>query len=139
MTPTAALSLTERDAGEPAVRATIDRMRYRAQHYGLTLSLATSGGATVEYSLRDDAGGAFSIDSATGVVELASGVDFEAGPVRTIIVQAATGQGAGRRTWARAFQVEVLDSPAPTFDITFPFSHARFSDAAALVALPRDV
>src|SRR5690242_7057154 len=101
---------------------------------GLTLSLAPSGNATVEYSLRDNAGGAFSIDSVSGIVRVASGVDFEAGPTRTIIVQAAVGQGASRRTWARPFPIEVLDSPAPTFEITFPFAHARFSDGAISVS-----
>ena len=40
MTASADLSLTERDAGGTGVRAAIDRLRYRAQHYGLTLSLA---------------------------------------------------------------------------------------------------
>lgn len=40
MPATAALSLTEHDAEAPGVRAAIDRIRYRAQHYGLTLSMA---------------------------------------------------------------------------------------------------
>ncbi|HEX6398373.1 MAG TPA: hypothetical protein VFZ95_13185 [Steroidobacteraceae bacterium] len=101
---------------------------------GLTLSLASAGNATVEYSLRDNAGGAFAIDPASGIIRVASGVDFEAAPLRTIIVQAAVGQGSARRTWARPFQVEVLDSPAPTFDVTFPFAHARFSDVAISVS-----
>jgi DNA-binding beta-propeller fold protein YncE len=101
---------------------------------GLALALASSGTATVEYSLRDNAGGAFSIDPSSGIVRVASGVDFEAGPTRTIIVQAAVGQGTNRRTWARPFAIEVLDSPAPTFQITFPFAHARFSDAAISVS-----
>lgn len=101
---------------------------------GLTMSLAATGNAIVEYSLRDNAGGTFAIDSTTGIVRLASAVDFEAAPLRTLIVQAAVGQGSSRRTWARPFQVEVQDSPAPTFEVTFPFAHARFSDAAISVS-----
>jgi DNA-binding beta-propeller fold protein YncE len=100
---------------------------------GLTLSVA-SGGDIPRFSLRDNAGGAFAIDSVTGVVSLAAGVDFEAAATRSITVQAEVGQSPKRRQYTRAFQVSILDSPAPSLQLTFPFAHARFGDTALSVS-----
>src|SRR5690348_8566699 len=100
---------------------------------GLKFSLA-SGSDVPSFSLRDNAGGAFAIDSVTGVVTLAAGVDFEASPLRSITVQADTGQSPKRRQYVRTFQVSILDSPAPSLQLTFPFAHARFGDTAISVS-----
>jgi len=99
---------------------------------GLILSITPA--AEVRYSLTNDAGGAFTIDASAGVVRLAGSVDFEASPVRTIVAKAEVGSGSGLRTASRQFQIAVLDSPAPTIDITFPLAHARYSDGTIAVS-----
>jgi ubiquinone/menaquinone biosynthesis C-methylase UbiE len=43
MTATAEVSVSNRDSAAAGLRASFDRLRYRAQHYGLTLSLAIPG------------------------------------------------------------------------------------------------
>jgi ubiquinone/menaquinone biosynthesis C-methylase UbiE len=43
MTATASLSIGDRDGTAGGLRASLDRLRYRAQHYGLTLSLGVPG------------------------------------------------------------------------------------------------
>jgi hypothetical protein len=43
MTATASLSIGDRDGMAGGLRASLDRLRYRAQHYGLTLSLGVPG------------------------------------------------------------------------------------------------
>ena len=101
---------------------------------GLTLSLAPSGGGAGNFSLRDSAGGAFAIDATTGVVTLAAGVDFETSPTRSITVQVDVGQPPNRRQYVRAYAISILDSPAPSLQLTFPMAHARFGDAFISVA-----
>ena len=59
---------------------------------GLKLSLASTGSDVPRFSLRDDAGGAFTIDSVTGVVSLAAAVDFESSPVRSITARSEGGE-----------------------------------------------
>ncbi len=56
---------------------------------GIT-ALASDGDATtssITYSLDNDAGGQFAIDSATGVVRVAGAIDREAGATRSITVR----------------------------------------------------
>jgi DNA-binding beta-propeller fold protein YncE len=101
---------------------------------GVSLSLPSAAGTSVRFSLLDNAGGAFAIDAASGVVTLASGVDFEASPVRTFRAQLEVRQPPHRRLYIREYQISILDSPAPALELAFPFSHARYGDAAISVS-----
>ena len=60
-------------------------------------------------------------------------MDFEASPIRTLVAEASVGQDPNRTVYVRAFQIAILDSPAPSLELTFPFSHARFGDGAISV------
>jgi DNA-binding beta-propeller fold protein YncE len=101
---------------------------------GLTLALPTAGSGSITFSLLDSAGGTFTIDPVTGVVRLAAAVDFESSPLRTIIAQLDVGLAPDRRLYQRQFQISILDSPAPALELTFPYPHARFADAAISVS-----
>jgi len=59
---------------------------------GITASASFDGGSTVTYSLSDDAGGRFSINSSTGVVKVAtSNFDYETNSSHNITIVATDG------------------------------------------------
>ncbi|HEY1068332.1 MAG TPA: cadherin domain-containing protein, partial [Pirellulales bacterium] len=70
---------------------------------GITAS-SSDGAGTVSYSMADDAGGRFAIDSATGVVSVAGAIDYEsaAGHLYSITVVATTGSGAASQSFSIA-------------------------------------
>ncbi|WP_108326791.1 cadherin domain-containing protein [Limnohabitans sp. MMS-10A-192] len=62
----------------------------------ITASDLDEGGQTITYSLTNDAGGKFAIDSQTGVVTVAGALNYEAeeGPSYTITVEALSADGS---------------------------------------------
>jgi hypothetical protein len=73
---------------------------------GITaLSTDDDVSATVEYSLTDDAGGLFAIDSASGVITVAGALDFETATSHDVVVQASDGTNTASET----FSIGVLD------------------------------
>ena len=91
---------------------------------GIT-ALASDGDATtsgITYSLDNDAGGQFAIDSTTGVVRVAGAIDREAGATRSITVRATSDDGS---TVTQSYTITIRD--LDEFDIT-PISD---SDVAA--------
>ena len=100
---------------------------------GITITapdLASRGGVT--FTLANDANGAFKIDSVTGVISLAASVDYERTPRLGITAHA---QSADNHYFAeQAFAIEVIDSPAPSIQIDFPFAHAPYAYATAAVS-----
>ena len=85
---------------------------------GITaLATDADAGAAVTYSLTDDAGGRFAINSSTGVVTLASALDFETAASHTITVRAASSDGSAATT--ANFSIAVTDVVEPqTFTLT---------------------
>jgi VCBS repeat-containing protein len=87
---------------------------------GITALATDPGGTTIVYTLTDNAGGRFQIDSSTGVVSVGANgnlIDFETQPVGgySITVQASDGQG-GIST--QSFAVAVTNAnPSPPADI----------------------
>ena len=79
---------------------------------GITASASDADGTnnTITYSLTDNAGGRFVIDSATGVVSVATsgspGFDYESATSHDIIVQAASADGS---TSSETFTIAVND------------------------------
>ncbi len=76
---------------------------------------------TVTYTLSDDANGMFAIDASTGVVTLASSLNFADAATHTIEVTATS---ADTSTNFSAFTVTVLDSAAPSIALGFPTANA---------------
>jgi hypothetical protein len=74
---------------------------------GLT-GLATDADATdnVTYSLSDDAGGRFAIDSGTGVVTVNGALDYEINTSHSVTVLATSSDGS---TSSQAFTIDVTD------------------------------
>jgi len=81
-------------------------------------------GDTVSYSLTDDAGGRFAIDSATGVVTVADAslLDYESATSHTITVQATSTDGSAE---TETFSIVVSDDTSE-----FSVSPVSDSDAA---------
>ncbi len=91
---------------------------------GIT-AFASDGDATnsgVTYSLTDDAGGRFAINSTTGVVTVAGAIDREAGATQAITVRATSADGS---IATQSYTITVND--ADEFDVTAPAD----TDAAA--------
>ncbi len=91
---------------------------------GIT-AFASDGDATnsgVTYSLTDDAGGRFAINSTTGVVTVAGAIDREAGATQAITVRATSADGS---IATQSYTITVND--ADEFDVTAPTD----TDAAA--------
>ncbi len=91
---------------------------------GIT-AFASDGDATnsgVTYSLTDDAGGRFAINSTTGVVTVAGAIDREAGATQAITVRATS---ADSSIATQSYTITVND--ADEFDVTAPTD----TDAAA--------
>jgi hypothetical protein len=92
---------------------------------------AVHSGETVTYSLTDDAGGLFDIDSSTGVVTVAGALDYETASVHAITVQAASSDGVS--TSSRLFTIFVTDvfddveEPPPEGAFSMNFSVGRNS------------
>jgi DNA-binding beta-propeller fold protein YncE len=95
---------------------------------GLTLALPKYAGRPTTFSLLDDADGAFSIDSTSGVVLLAGAVDYETATEEIIVAEAIVALPGHSLKFEQRFRIAVLDSPPPAIEITFPFAHARYSD-----------
>ncbi|MGD9539290.1 MAG: beta strand repeat-containing protein, partial [Alphaproteobacteria bacterium] len=68
---------------------------------GITaLSTDDDASAAIEYSLTDDAGGLFAIDSASGIVTVAGALDFETAASHDIVVQASDGTNSASATFS---------------------------------------
>ncbi|WP_372720511.1 VCBS domain-containing protein, partial [Novipirellula sp.] len=81
---------------------------------GLTAQATDADGTTnvVTYSLSDDAGGRFAIDSSTGVVTVAGSLDYETQTAHTITVRSQSSDGSTSFT---DFTVNVInENEAPT-------------------------
>ena len=76
------------------------------QNTGLTAQ-ASDAGDSVSYSLFDDAGGRFAIDTVTGVVRTAMALDAEAAGSWSVMVLATSSDTS---TTTQAFTIGVLDS-----------------------------
>jgi hypothetical protein len=70
-------------------------------------------GDNVTYSLSNNAGGLFSINSATGVVTVAGGLDYETATQHTITVRATDGSGSFTET---DFNIQVGDATQVAVD-----------------------
>jgi len=66
---------------------------------------------SVSYTLTNDAGGLFSIDSTTGIVSLIGGVDAEASQTHTITVQATSTDSSSTQTDFVIAVTDVNESP----------------------------
>ena len=87
---------------------------------GITaLATEADAGATIRYSLSDDAGGRFAIDSATGVVTVVDGslLDYESATNHSIIVLATSSDGS---TNSQTFTIDLtnLNDNAPVLNST---------------------
>ncbi|PKF51081.1 hypothetical protein AT251_06665 [Enterovibrio nigricans] len=96
---------------------------------GLTVGAADVDGDYISYSLVDDAGGAFEIDSATGEVSVAdsSVLDYETAQSQTIIVQATSTDGS---TSTQTFTIALTDNNAE-----FSVSSITDGDGSANIVL----
>ena len=89
---------------------------------GITAS-ATDADATtsgITYSLTDNAGGKFAINSSTGVVTVAGALDFETTPSHSITVKATSADGSSS-TQSYSIGVNDINDESPT-DIAFASS-----------------
>ena len=81
---------------------------------GVTASSSDPNGPAVTYSLTNDAGGRFTINSSTGVVTVAAGtlLNFETGTSHSITVQSSDGAG-GTSTASFSISVTNVNPTAP--------------------------
>ena len=81
---------------------------------GITASArdADATNNTITYSLDDDAGGRFAIDSVTGVVTVVGGLDFETNNSLNVLVHATSADGSGATQWL-TIAVRDLNDNAP--------------------------
>jgi hypothetical protein len=80
---------------------------------GITaIAIDADAGATISYSLSDNAGGRFAIDATSGVVTVADGtlLDFESAPSHVITVLATSSDGS---TNSQPFTVSLIDVAEP--------------------------
>ena len=85
---------------------------------GITaLATDADGTDTVTYSLTDDAGGRFAIDTNTGVITVADNslLDYETATNHTVTVQATSSDGS---TSAQNFTVNLIDANEAPTDLT---------------------
>ena len=88
----------------------VDENSSTGTEVGITASATlTNSSQSVTYSLTDDAGGLFAIDSSSGVVTVAGDLDFESASSHSITVQAS---GAGL-TSSQSFTISVNDLLEP--------------------------
>jgi T5SS/PEP-CTERM-associated repeat protein len=99
---------------------------------GIT-ALATDGdaGATITYSLSDDAGGLFQIDGTTGVVTLKGALDYEAATSHQITVVATSSDGSPATSQNFTIAVSnVVDNPTSTPTDSNPAANTVAENAA---------
>ena len=102
-------------AGEfPVFNQTPDPILDENSPFAYTAVATVDSGATLTYSLADDFGGVFSIDSSTGVVSMSEIPDFEAG-INYSFTVAATDNVGNSTTKTVSVTVNNLDDSAPTF------------------------
>jgi hypothetical protein len=95
---------------------------------GITAAVTElSARGAVTFALTNNSTGAFTISATTGVVSLIGSVDYEATARRTITVRATSADGGYFAE--REFTIDILDSPAPSVEIDFPFPHANYAHA----------
>jgi hypothetical protein len=82
--------------------------------FAYTATATVDSGATLTYSLADDFGGVFSIDSTTGVVSMSETPDFEEGINYSFTVMATDNVG-NSTTKTVSLMINNLDDSAPTF------------------------
>jgi hypothetical protein len=100
---------------------------------GITVAapeLAARG--AVSFALSNTSNGAFGINATTGVIRLVGNVDYEVAASRTVTARATSADG--QYFSERDFTIGVIDSPAPTVEIDFPFPHANYAYATAGVS-----
>ncbi|MCR9282072.1 MAG: cadherin domain-containing protein [Rhodobacteraceae bacterium] len=95
-------AVTDIDATENAV----DENSAVGSATGIRASATAAEGASVTYSLLDDAGGLFSIDPETGIVTVAGSLDAETAGSHQIIVLATGSDGA---TQTETFTINIRD------------------------------
>ena len=96
---------------------------------GITASASDADATTnaITYSLQDDDGGRFTIDSATGLVTVAAALDREAdGPTRNITVRATSADGSFTD---QAFSINIIDvdefDASPITDVDAAVEHGH--------------
>jgi hypothetical protein len=90
---------------------------------GVTTSAIDPDGDFVTYTLTNDAGGRFAIDSATGVVSVANGSLLDGPASHTITVQASDGNGG---TSSADFAIAVTNvAPTATFASNAPVNYGN--------------
>ncbi len=98
---------------EPAADTVCRERDHRNRRWGRGVRDDLDGTDTVSYSLRNDAGGLFAIDASTGIVTVASGLDYETSTSHTIRVQALSTDGSST---FRDFTISVTE--INEFDMT---------------------
>ena len=100
---------------------------------GITVAAAElSARGAVTFSLANSSNDAFAIGAATGVITLKGAVDYEAASRRTVTARATSADG--RYFAERDFTIDITDSPAPSVEIDFPFTHANYAHTNAGVS-----
>ena len=95
-------AVTDADASENVV----DENSALGATTGIRASASVAEGASVSYSLLDDAGGLFSINPVTGIVTVAGALDAETAGSHQIVVLATASDGA---TQTEAFTINIRD------------------------------
>ncbi len=88
-----------------------------------------NSGDAITFSLLDDAGGLFSIDSSTGIVTVSGELDYETATSHTISVLADSSDGSSALA---VFSLEVTNvNDASLVDQSFSYRGSSFGDAVA--------
>ncbi|MFO0869118.1 MAG: cadherin domain-containing protein [Pirellulales bacterium] len=92
---------------DPAVNAVAENVGTGTM-VGITALASDADGTTntITYSLTNNAGGRFAIDSSTGVVTVAGAIDYEAATSHTIVIQAVSADGS---VSTQSFTIQVLN------------------------------
>uniref|UniRef100_UPI003D0A66A4 cadherin repeat domain-containing protein n=1 Tax=Roseibium sp. TaxID=1936156 RepID=UPI003D0A66A4 len=106
-------AVTDVDSAENAV----DENAALGSSTGIQASSRVAEGASVTYSLIEDAGGLFSIDPTTGIVSVAGDLDAETAGQHEIVVLATASDGA---TQSESFTISIRD--VDEYDVT-PVTH----------------
>ncbi|MCS7467714.1 Ig-like domain-containing protein, partial [Stieleria sp. ICT_E10.1] len=108
---------------------------------GITaLASDADAGATVTYSLDDDAGGRFSIETTTGIVRVAGALDHETSSSETITVRATSSDGSTTTMTNSIAVTDVNEAPAATGEaFTVPIGETLSVGVAGVIFNDTDI